>query len=80
METYITKTQEAIDLFEQRKFKESFKIFSSFKRSITKDENKIIKIAYELLCGNSRLYIQLGIDVTKTIEDAKKIIVDKYNL
>jgi hypothetical protein len=77
--TPITKTQQAINLFKEKKFKEAFKIFKTFDRQFDKDEKRMIEIAYESLAGKSNFYKSLGIDTDQAIKEAKDIIQIKYN-
>jgi hypothetical protein len=75
----ITKTQQAINLFKEKKYKESFKIFKTFKQTFNKDEIRLIELAYEGLTGKKSFYISIGISTDEAFKEAKDIIEIKYN-
>ena len=80
----ITKTQKAINLFKEKKYKDAFRIFKNFKPSpgfkgFTKDEIHIIELAYEGLTGKGSFYKSIGIDTEQAFREAKDIIQIKYN-
>lgn len=73
-----TKTSKAVALFKEGKHKEALAIFSNFKLGLSKEEQRILKIAHEIMAGNVSFYEQIGIDTTGTVEQAKEIINSKY--
>lgn len=74
-----TKTGKAVLLFANGKYKEALAIFSTFRMDFTKEQKETVKIAYECMTGNDSFYKMINIDPAKKIEEAKKIIVTKYN-
>lgn len=73
-----TKTYKAVQLFKQGNIKESLRLFSRFRYNITKEENRLLTIAYECLTGKESFYISIGIIPNDTIDEAKKIIRNKF--
>ena len=52
-----TKKEKAVQLYNQGKIKEALRIFSKFRYDITKEENRLLTIAYECLTGKDTLFI-----------------------
>lgn len=73
-----TKKEKAVQLYNQGKIKEALRIFSKFRYDINKEEKRLLTIAYECLTGQENFYFSLGISPKHTIEDAKKIIENKF--
>lgn len=73
-----TKKEKAVQLYNQGKIKEALRIFSKFRYDITKEENRLLTIAYECLTGKDSFYISIGIIPNDTIDEAKKIIRNKF--
>ena len=67
-----TKKEKAVQLYNQGKIKEALRIFSKFRYDITKEENRLLTIAYECLTGKDSFYISIGIIPNDTIDEAKK--------
>lgn len=78
MREYLTKTQQAIDLYRKGDFKHAFAIFRRF--SFKKEDVRIIEIAHECLSGHAPFYLSLGIDTAAVIQQAKSIISNRYVL
>jgi len=75
-----TKTSQAIALFVSGNISEALKIFKTFRVGFTKEENRIITIAYEGQTGRESFYQCIGINISDMNEQAKEIIKTKYNL
>lgn len=73
-----TKTEKAITLLRQGRFKDALAIISRFRIGFTKEEKRVIEIAHESLTGHSSFYERLGIDTSSCINRAKEIIRNKY--
>lgn len=75
-----TKTQKAIDKYNEGDFKGALAIFKTFKINIPEEEKRALQIAHESLCGKSSFYQMLGIDTDQMIEDARAYIIERYQL
>lgn len=74
----MSKTAQAVQKLKDGDLKGAFSIFSTFKYDFTRDERRIMRIAYESLCGYGAFYQSLGIDASQMIADAAAILYDKY--
>ncbi len=74
----ISKTAQAVQKLKDGDLKGALSIFSTFKYDFTKDERRIMRIAYETLCGHGTFYQSLGIDASQMIVDATAILYNKY--
>ena len=74
----ISKTAQAVQKLKDGYLKGALSIFSTFKYDFTRDERRIMRIAYETLCGHGAFYQSLGIDAGQMIADASSILYDKY--
>ena len=74
----ISKTAQAVQKLKDGDLKGALSIFSTFKYDFTKDERRIMRIAYETLCGHGTFYQSLGIDVSQMIVNATAILYNKY--
>lgn len=72
------KTEKAIKLFQSGCLKEALAIFRTFRIGFSKEEKRIIQIAYESLAGNDSFYASLGIDTAECILKSKQILAEKY--
>jgi len=75
-----TKTQEAIKLFKDKEYQKSLKIFKTFKINFSKDEQKQIARAFEMISGNEKFYSQLGFKKQEELDKAIDIIKNKYKI
>ena len=73
-----TKTSKAINLFKSGQLKDALAIFRTFRLGFTKNEQRTLQIAYEIMYGNSRFYSDIGINTNRTVEESKTIISKKY--
>lgn len=73
-----TKTSKAITLLRSGCLKEALAIFSTFRIGFSKEERRMLKIAYECLSGNAGFYRQLGIDTSTEIEKSKSLLLERY--
>lgn len=74
----MSKTAQAVQKLKDGDLKGALSIFSTFKFDFTRDERRIMRIAYESLCGHGAFYQSLGIDASQMIADAAAILYDKY--
>ena len=74
----MSKTAQAVQKLKDGDLKGALSIFSPFKYDFTRDERRIMRIAYESLCGHGAFYQSLGIDASQMIADAAAILYDKY--
>lgn len=74
----MSKTAQAVQKLKDGDLKGALSIFSTFKYDFTRDERRIMRIAYESLCGHGAFYQSLGIDASQMIADAAAILYDKY--
>lgn len=74
----MSKTAQAMQKLKDGDLKGALSIFSTFKYDFTRDERRIMRIAYESLCGHGAFYQSLGIDASQMIADAAAILYDKY--
>lgn len=75
-----TKTQQAINLWEQKKIVPSLKIFKSFKIGVSKDDKRNLEIAYECLTGKRDFYESIQVDVDSTLRNAFSYLVRTYQV
>lgn len=75
-----TKTAKAKELFSNGKIVEALKIFSTFKAGFTKEEKRVLQIAYESQTGRENFYKSLGIDTQSVGVEAKSIIKRVYSI
>lgn len=73
MEHVITKTDKAREFFKSGDYKSCLRILKSFRIGFSKEEKRILEIAYECLSGKDNFYRQLGIDVFDSINQGKMI-------
>ena len=73
-----TKTEQAINLFNSGNLAGALKLFKNFKFGFTKEEIRILQIAYETLTGNSAFYKQIQLDTDTIVCQAIQIITSKY--
>ena len=74
----MSKTAQAVQKLKDGDLTGALSIFSTFKYDFTRDERRIMRIAYESLCGHGAFYQSLGIDASQMIADAAAILYDKY--
>ena len=74
----MSKTAQAVQKLKDGDLKGALSIFSTVKYDFTRDERRIMRIAYESLCGHGAFYQSLGIDASQMIADAAAILYDKY--
>lgn len=74
----MSKTAQAVQKLKDGDLKGALSIFSTFKYDFTRDERRIMRIAYESLCGHGAFYQSLGIYANQMIADAAAILYDKY--
>ena len=77
MEQVTTKTDKARRFFKTGDYKSCLRILKTFRIGFSKEEKRIIEIAYECLSGKDSFYRQLGIDVSASINQGE-IIAGKY--
>ena len=75
-----TKTSKAVELFKAGRLKQSLAIFKTFKIGFSDEEKRNISIAYESLCGRTKFYQSLGINVALCLGNAIQTIKCKYNV
>lgn len=73
-----TKTSQAIALFNAKKFREAFRIFKTFRGKFSKEEKRVIEIAYECMTGKAAFYSMLGINAEDTVREAVATIKSVY--
>lgn len=74
----MSKTAQAVQKLKDGDLKGALSIFSTFKYDFTRDERRIMRIAYESLCGHGAFYQSLGIDASQMMADAAAILYYKY--
>ncbi len=57
-----TKTSKLKSHFSLGRTKDAYAILKTFKMGLTKDDKRVIEIAYECLTGKESFYKQLGLD------------------
>ena len=72
------KTKQAVKLFKAGNLKDALRIFRTFRIGFSKEEKRIIQIAYESLAGNDLFYASLGINTAECILKSKQILTEKY--
>lgn len=74
----MTKTQQAKAHISKGDWKAALRIFKTFRHEFSRDEKRMVEIAYECITGKAAFYKQLGIDPGTAVETAKSIITAKY--
>ena len=69
-----SKTSIARGLFECGDYVAALRICRGFRLGISKEDRRIMQIAYESLTGNASFYQSLGIDTAQAIEQSKLIV------
>jgi hypothetical protein len=72
-----TKTQIAVDAFNQGNFKEAFKHAKGFRIAIEQETKKAINAGYEAIMRPA-FYSQLGKDPAELIEKAKLAFLERF--
>jgi len=72
----MTKREELKEFVKLKDYKNAIKIAKSLDRSYSKDEIRILEIAYECLSSNEKLYLQLGLDIDN-IKNEAIILINK---
>lgn len=75
----MTKTQEALELFKQKEYKQAFKIFKTFRINFSKEESKQISRTFEMF-NNIQFYNQLGYNFNEELNKSIDIIENKYKV
>lgn len=73
-----TKTEKAVNLLKDGRFKEALAIFKTFRIGFTKDEKRSMEIASETLNGSGAFYESIGVDTKEEIRKAKELLKKKY--
>lgn len=74
-----TKTEQAIDAFKQGSLKHAFRMMFRF-RGFTKEEKRVIQIAYECMAGKEAFYVSLGINPGTIITQAIDSVSRRYGI
>lgn len=69
-----TKTSKLIYYFSQGMIKEALAILKSFRREISKEDKRIVEIAYECMTGKESFYNQIGIDTSIIKKQAFEVL------
>lgn len=72
-----TKTSNAKSFLLCGDYKSCLRILKTFRIGFTKEEKRVLEIAYECLSGKDKFYSQLGFNVVDKINEGK-MIADKY--
>ena len=75
-----TKTDKAKELYIYGDRVGAMKIFKTFKVGFTKEERRIMQIAYECQTGHEQFYQNIGIDTTDMWSRAKELIKNRYGI
>lgn len=75
-----TKTQKAIDLWNEGRIKESLRIFKTFRRNVSSSMKRSIEITYECLTGKREFYESLDIDTEALKNEAFNYLKETYKL
>lgn len=73
-----SKTEKVISFLQSRDYKGALAIARGFKVGFTKGERRILQIASDVENGNDRIYIQIGINVTEIVNNAKRLLIERY--
>lgn len=69
-----SKTTKLIGHFLLGRIKEAYAILKTFRREITKEEKRVVEIAYECLTGKESFYNQPGIDTCAIKKQAFEVL------
>ena len=73
-----SKTAQGVQKLKDGDLKGALSIFSTFNYNFTREERRIMRIAYETFSGHGSFYQSLGINTSQMIVDATNILYDKY--
>ena len=71
-----SKKQQVKNLVASGDIKGALAIAKGFKIEFDKEQQRTVQIAYEILTGKEKFYIQLGVDTEKVKQDAIRIMYD----
>ena len=69
-----TKTSIAVRKYKEGNFSGSLALFKSFKIGISKEDQRLLQIAYEIESGKGSFYSQIGVNVSEITDKANRII------
>lgn len=72
------KTDKVISLLSCGDYAGALSIVKKFRLGFTKEQVRTLQIASDVLGGNANIYLQLGIDTEKMVNDAKKLLNETY--
>lgn len=75
----VSKTDQAISLWNAGLWQAAFAIFSTFKLGFTKEQKTILKICHEMNAGNTAFYESLGYVHNTILKEAEEIIRSVYS-
>lgn len=75
----VSKTNQAIALWNKGLWVQAFAIFSTFKLGFTKEQRELLKICHEMNAGNTAFYERLGYSHDAVLTDAEQIIRSVYS-
>ena len=73
-----SKTDKALRLHKEGKYREALRIFKTFRIGFSKEEKRTVEIAAEVLAGREAFYRSLGIDTQSVVKAAISTINAKY--
>ena len=74
----MNRTEQAIELARQGKWKEALRIFKTFRIELTKGQQRVVGLAYECMTGKADFYASIGIEPDWIIGEAKDFITRYY--
>ncbi|MNB72129.1 hypothetical protein D3C81_519830 [compost metagenome] len=77
MTALVTKKSKVIEALKNQDYKAAMKIAKAFHIELTKEENTIVRRAYEMTWGSS-FYEQLGFNKEEEFNKAVEILKNKY--
>lgn len=80
MSDFETKTQKALRYYQNNDFKSALEIFKDFDRAFSKEDLRVIQIAYDIFAGFDSFYRQLHYDINYFVTKSLQIIDQRFNI
>lgn len=80
MSDFETKTQKALRYYQNNDFKSALEIFKDFDRAFSKEDLRVVQIAYDIFAGFDSFYRQLHYDINYFVTKSLQIIDQRFNI
>lgn len=80
MSDFETKTQKALRYYQNNDFKSALEIFKDFDRAFSKEDLRVVQIAYDIFAGFDSFYRQLHYDINYFVTKSLQSIDQRFNI